>query len=891
LNIAPGATDTIKVTFTPTTGGTKNASLEVTHNAAGTPSVIPLTGKALPAGILYEDFTGTTFPPAGWLAFNNDGGTSNWVRSTSKYNSAPASAMSSYESSGIRNNDWLISPKVTVATGDSIIFFMSIQSSSYPETMVLKVGSLPDPNGSWTTIDSITTNLTPWQRKAYSLSAFAGQNVYIAFVNRSQDKFYLFLDDVMGPVKYVSQNDIGLTAYSQPTTESTFFTGVSRDLAKKDPNIEVQKLSISLVQEVKNKTNGGPIDFKVIVQNYGAATQNSYQIGWQIDNNVQTSVNNTKALAPGASDTLTLTWAAPVAGIHTSRAWTILAGDENPMNDTSATISFYAVPDNSVFLEGFEDATFPPTGWLDIDADGSGISWFQGSPLVFSALTGYGYAGSNFQGANSAGVIDQWLITPNTGSASTDTDSLVFYMRTPDGSMWPDSVQILVSTTGTNISDFTTMLGYFEVPMNGQWNRFAYVLPNSANRYIAFRYLIYDSDVNSNYIGLDLVEIQRHTSTPSTFQLSVNVSDGWNMVSVPGTNPDGMGVDTWWQYRDPLATVYKWANGANTPVTITVPTEGYWMFHSGTRTYNTGDEWPAGGIQIVNHDPIPVTTGWNMFGVYEQSVPTANLSTTPANLIVSGTVYSWTGSYTNPTNLDPGYGYWVYVSGSGVINPPSALKGGGGDAVLGKEISKDWGRIIISDSQGKSYTLYSVKGEVDLTHYLLPPLPPAGSFDIRYSSGHKAEDLSTDQTIDMQGLVYPITVKAEGQDIRVQDISGKLVNTGLKSGEELVIDNSSINKLMVSGTVIPDVYALEQNYPNPFNPSTVIEFSLPEDVNDVRLTIYDVIGQKVAELVNGKLNAGKYKYTWNASNAATGMYIYELRTEKFVSVKKMLLMK
>ncbi|OQY69939.1 MAG: hypothetical protein B6D44_16720, partial [Ignavibacteriales bacterium UTCHB2] len=76
-----------------------------------------------------------------------------------------------------------------------------------------------------------------------------------------------------------------------------------------------------------------------------------------------------------------------------------------------------------------------------------------------------------------------------------------------------------------------------------------------------------------------------------------------------------------------------------------------------------------------------------------------------------------------------------------------------------------------------------------------------------------------------------------------------------------------------------------------FNPSTVIEFSLPEDVNDVRLTIYDVIGQKVAELVNGKLNAGKYKYTWNASNAATGMYIYELRTEKFVSVKKMLLMK
>jgi hypothetical protein len=51
------------------------------------------------------------------------------------------------------------------------------------------------------------------------------------------------------------------------------------------------------------------------------------------------------------------------------------------------------------------------------------------------------------------------------------------------------------------------------------------------------------------------------------------------------------------------------------------------------------------------------------------------------------------------------------------------------------------------------------------------------------------------------------------------------------------------------------------------------------------------IEEKVAELVNTALLAGKYHYQWNASNIATGMYIYELRTEKFVSVKKMILMK
>ena len=89
----------------------------------------------------------------------------------------------------------------------------------------------------------------------------------------------------------------------------------------------------------------------------------------------------------------------------------------------------------------------------------------------------------------------------------------------------------------------------------------------------------------------------------------------------------------------------------------------------------------------------------------------------------------------------------------------------------------------------------------------------------------------------------------------------------------------------------PVLYKLYDNYPNPFNPSTVIDFSLPEDVSNVKLSIYNALGEKVAELVNTALTAGKYKYQWNAQNVATGMYIYELRTDNFVSVKKMLLLK
>jgi len=199
---------------------------------------------------------------------------------------------------------------------------------------------------------------------------------------------------------------------------------------------------------------------------------------------------------------------------------------------------------------------------------------------------------------------------------------------------------------------------------------------------------------------------------------------------------------------------------------------------------------------------------------------------------------------------------------------------------------------LVTDAQGRCYTLFTVNEEVNLSNYELPPIPPEGMFDIRYTSGRIAEDINSSlKTIEMSGVTYPLTVRAEGMDIRLQDETGKTINVNLKSGEDIVISDQSIMKLMVSTQLIPEKYALEQNYPNPFNPNTVIEFSLPEDLSNVKLSVYNALGEKVAELVNTSLAAGRYSFQWNAKNVATGMYVYELRTDKFVSIKKMVLLK
>jgi hypothetical protein len=372
----------------------------------------------------------------------------------------------------------------------------------------------------------------------------------------------------------------------------------------------------------------------------------------------------------------------------------------------------------------------------------------------------------------------------------------------------------------------------------------------------------------------------------SSFPLTVDVDAGWNMVSVPGVNPDGQDVANWWPGR--TGDVYKYGGGYQI-ISTTSPTEGYWMKNTAAQTYNTGDEWPAGGIEIVAHDPINAAAGWNLIGGYENSATVSAITTNPPGL-QQGAVYGYSSGYTTPATMDPGYGYWIKLSAAGEIILPNAISKS--NAKVADFFKDDWGKIIVTDKAGRSYTLYAVKGEVDLNQYEMPPAPPAGMFDIRYGSGRIAEDINNSiQSIDMSGVEYPIKVRAEGMDIRLQDQTGKEINQNVKAGEEVTIGNSAINKLMVSGQLIPDKYSLDQNYPNPFNPSTTIEFSLPENVKNVKLTIYNVLGQKVTELVNTSLDAGKYVYQWNAKNVATGMYIYELKAEKFISIKKLLLLK
>ena len=129
---------------------------------------------------------------------------------------------------------------------------------------------------------------------------------------------------------------------------------------------------------------------------------------------------------------------------------------------------------------------------------------------------------------------------------------------------------------------------------------------------------------------------------------------------------------------------------------------------------------------------------------------------------------------------------------------------------------------------------------------------------------------------------------------------------------EWVIASETGNKFVLGGTgevivpseqkfilnripVIPEIFTLHQNFPNPFNPITTLSYDLPKD-SDVRLAIFDMLGNEVATLVSTSQQAGFKSVQWDATDSmgrpvSAGVYLYQIQAGEFVQTKKMVLLK
>jgi hypothetical protein len=116
-----------------------------------------------------------------------------------------------------------------------------------------------------------------------------------------------------------------------------------------------------------------------------------------------------------------------------------------------------------------------------------------------------------------------------------------------------------------------------------------------------------------------------------------------------------------------------------------------------------------------------------------------------------------------------------------------------------------------------------------------------------------------------------------------------VLNTEITNSANHFMENGLIPVNQISSSV-PSEYSLAQNFPNPFNPETKISFTLPESGN-VTLKVFDLSGKEIASIVNGKLSAGKYEFSFNGNGLSSGVYFYRISANQFNETKRMILVK
>jgi hypothetical protein len=323
---------------------------------------------------------------------------------------------------------------------------------------------------------------------------------------------------------------------------------------------------------------------------------------------------------------------------------------------------------------------------------------------------------------------------------------------------------------------------------------------------------------------------------------------------------------------------------------------------------------------------IPVRAGaWNIITTPVNS--SVNWSAIQAlNPALSGsTPRSFNGSYSVATSLTPFDGYYVNIPAgvTEIVFPLGTLKG----IAEPQPWIPDWqlGVRLMSGKAEDNDTRFGIgKGATTGRDRFELAEPPA-AFDLpsvyvhrpdwdstftRFSDDFRPE-LGEGQiwdfvinSVDSRKVQLEITGLSqlpEGTDIVLMQPE-KSVLHGVRSGTKLELElrpGSERYELAVgnarylkekSAAYIPAKFALEQNYPNPFNPTTTIRFSLNKS-GPVTLSVWDITGRKVAEVLNRQMEPGFHQATFDAKSLSSGMYLYRLESASGVLVKKMMLVK
>ena len=361
--------------------------------------------------------------------------------------------------------------------------------------------------------------------------------------------------------------------------------------------------------------------------------------------------------------------------------------------------------------------------------------------------------------------------------------------------------------------------------------------------------------------------------------LEITHLEGWNMVGLPLSVEDASYGTLFSDAVD--GTLYGF-DGSYYSSDILETGNGYWL------VFNT-----AGSAEIIGEEisslTISLSEGWNLISGISFQVAVENISD-PDGIIVPGTIYGYGDGYFNADVIEPGKGYWVNASAEGNVTfgeeTLARSRPGFEDMTVGANMLTINGQDLY----------FGIDIPADkIMSYTLPPKPPSGAFDVRFSGDWKYCDNNCEiEILNPSGtliITYDLSEHIE-QIWVLSSMTGKSYE--LEGSGEITIPSEE-KYFLTKKTTVPISYALHQNYPNPFNPVTNIPYDLQNNQH-VTLTIYDLNGREIILLVNKNQPVGHKSIQWNATDmqgkpVSAGVYLYQIQAGAFIETRKMVFLK
>ena len=377
--------------------------------------------------------------------------------------------------------------------------------------------------------------------------------------------------------------------------------------------------------------------------------------------------------------------------------------------------------------------------------------------------------------------------------------------------------------------------------------------------------------------GLTLLRL-RYTPVPQVSH-SYDLPARWSLVSLPcdASDPSLSAV------LPTAISLFRYAEGYQAALSL-APGVGYWVsLPAPAQTRVSGSPFADASLLLS------LPSRWSMVGPGATRLDVATLKAAFPGIV---SVYGYANGYQFAATMEPGKAYWINLSTATQLDLSGQVAPAIKPVVAAGPVSG--GSLLWAEGSGGSQALTLGVSRQEVIE--LPPVPPAGLFDVRVEleqgiGAWQAPAGEGSWRVRLQGGVQCLRWQVPAQsawDLEVDGTTVALVGSGAVSVDE----NATVLLHDRSGT--PRATVLHGAWPNPFNPSTAINYQLAQP-GDIRLRVYASSGQLVRQLVSTHQAAGMHQVVWDGRDSAgisvgTGVYLCELQASGYRAVRRMVLL-